>query len=224
MKYLIDTVEPIETDTLLTKVKVKITGVIGYLLPLVASMPPMMVWGGLMTVPFAIYLLMMILNFTESPPLPDLFNPITLMTTIVQLVSIAFLIWSVVYLRRKKIDGLVSLGPYRLVRHPQYLALIILTLLMAYQSIWILQHTFGIGWLSIEQTKLLWLGMLVVYAIIAVVEETHLANIFESSWLEYRSKVGFMIPFLKHRLTIIEILSSVLVPYAVLEIILYMSA
>ena len=219
-----DVVEPVETNTLLGKMKVKSTGAIGYLLPLIASMPPMVAWGGLMTVPFAVYLLMMIFNLTESPPLPDLLNPITLMTTVVQLVSIVFLVWSVVYLRKKKTDGLVSSGPYRIVRHPQYLALIILTLLMAYQSIWILQHTFGIGWLTADQTKLLWLGMLVAYAIIAVVEETHLAKLFESNWVTYRNKVGFMIPFLKHRLAILEIISSIIVPYAVLETILYLSA
>jgi len=217
-------VEPVETNTLSDKVKEKITGAIGYLLPLVASMPPMFAWGGLMTVPFAVYLLMMLFNLVESPPIPNLLDPITLFTTFIQLIAITFLVWSVVHLRRKKTDGLVSSGPYRVVRHPQYLALIILTLLMAYQSIWILQHTFGIGWLSIDQTKILWIGMLVAYAVIAKVEETHLAKHFESVWVEYRSKVGFVIPFLKNRLPILEMLSGVLIPYALLEILLYLSA
>ena len=219
-----DVIEPEETKTLREKVKLKITGVIGYLLPFVASMPPMMVWGGLMTVPFAVYLVMMIFNLTESPPLPDLMHPVTLFTTIIQFTAIAFLVWSIVYLRRNKSEGLVSSGPYRVVRHPQYFSLIVLTLLMAYQSVWILQHTFGIGWLSIDQTKLLWIGMLVTYAIIAEVEELHLEKSFETEWTDYSNSVGFVIPFLKHRMRILEILSGILVPYAILEIVLYLSA
>ncbi|MGY5879667.1 MAG: hypothetical protein RTV31_05425 [Candidatus Thorarchaeota archaeon] len=219
-----DVENQVETKTLLERVKLKITGAIGYLLPLVASMPPMFAWGGLMTVPFAVYLLLMLFNLVENPPIPNLMDPLTLFTTIIQLAAITFLVWSVVHLRMKKSEGLASSGPYRVVRHPQYLALIILTLLMAHQSIWILQHTFGIGWLSIDQTKLLWIVMLVAYAIIAEVEEMHLSEIFDSDWSEYRNRVGFLIPFLKHRLPILEMLSGIIVPYAVLEILLYLTA
>ncbi|MGY5860101.1 MAG: hypothetical protein RTU63_12085 [Candidatus Thorarchaeota archaeon] len=219
-----DVIEPVETKTLSEKVKLKITGVIGYLLPLLASMPPMMVWGGLMTVPFAIYLLMMIFNLTESPPVPNLLDPGALFMTIIQLTAITFLVWSIVYLRRNKSEGLVSSGPYRVVRHPQYFSLIVLTFLMAYQSIWILQHTFGIGWLSIGETKLLWIGMLVAYGVIAEIEELHLEKSFESQWADYRSRVGFLIPVLRHRIRILEILSGIVIPYAVLEIVLYLSA
>jgi protein-S-isoprenylcysteine O-methyltransferase Ste14 len=219
-----DVDDQVETKSFLEKMKLKITGVIGYLLPLVASMPPMFAWGGLMTVPFAVYLLMMLFNLVESPPIPNLLDPITLFATFIQLVAIAFLVWSIIHLRKKKSDGLVSSGPYRVVRHPQYLALIILTLLMAYQSIWILQHTFGIGWLSIEQTKVLWIGMLVAYAVIAKVEEMHLSNLFDSEWSEYRNRVGFLIPFLKHRLPLLEMLSGIIIPYAFLDILLYLTA
>ncbi len=210
-------------DTILEKAKLKIVSVIGYLLPLVGSLPPLAAWGGLMTIPFVVYLLMMLFNLTETPLLPDLMNPITLTTTIIQLVAILFLLWSVVYLRREKTEGLVASGPYRVVRHPQYLSLIILTASMTYQSVWILQNTFGIGWLTVDQTKLLWLLMLSAYAVIAVIEEMHLRKNFDIEWGEYRSRVGFLIPFVKYKSYVVEMLSGIIIPYAGLEILLFIN-
>jgi len=211
-------------DTILEKAKLKIVSVIGYLLPLIGSLPPMVAWGGLMTVPFAVYLLMMLFNLVETPPIPDLMNPITLTTTIIQLVAVLFLLWSVVYLRREKTEGLVASGPYRVVRHPQYLSLIILTASMTYQSVWILKNTFGIGWLTVDQTKLLWFLMLSAYAVIAVIEEMHLRKNFDIEWGEYRNRVGFLIPFVRYKAYVVEMLSGIIIPYAILEILLYLTA
>lgn len=218
-----DELESAESGAIVERIKLKITGVIGYLLPLIISIPPMMAWGGFMTVPFAVYLLMMMSNLTENPPLPNLLDPMTLAVTIVQVAAILLLIWSVVYLRNEKTEGLVTSGPYRFVRHPQYLSLIILTTFMTYQSVWILQHTDGIGWLSIDETKILWFLMLTAYAVIAVVEELHLQKNFDSQWGEYRNRVGFFIPFVRYKSYSVEMLSGIIIPYAILEILLYIT-
>ena len=218
------TVEVLERSSLLDKIKGKITGAIGYLLPLVASIPPIAAWGGLMTVPFAIYLIMMFLNLTEIPLIPDLMNPQVLVIITIQFLCVTFLLWSIIHLLRRKSSGLVTSGPYRIVRHPQYFALIIFTFFMAFDSIWILQHTFGIGWLSVEQTKLLWIGMLVAYVIIAKVEELHLETTFNPEWNDYKSRVGFLLPLIGTKSHFVESILAVSIPYALLEIALYIMA
>ncbi len=218
-----DEMESVESDSIVDRIKLRITTAIGYLLPLIVSIPPMGVWVGLMTVPFIVYLILMMSNLIENPPFPNLSNPYTLTTTIIQIIAILFFIWSVVYLRKEKTEGLVTSGPYRFVRHPQYLSLIMLTALMTYQSVWILLHTDGFGWLSPDETKNLWILMLVAYAIIAVIEEMHLQKKFDSQWSEYRNRVGFFIPFVKYKSYVVEMLSGIIIPYAILEILLYIT-
>ncbi len=219
-----DEMESVEPDSIVDRIKLKITTAIGYLLPLIASIPPMAAWGGIMTVPFIVYLILMMSNLIENPPFPNLSNPYTLTITIIQIIAILFLIWSVVYLRKEKTEGIVTSGPYSFVRHPQYLSLIILTAIMTYQSVWIILHTDGFGWLSPDETKVLWLLMLTAYAVIAVIEEMHLQKSFDAKWSEYRSKVGFFIPYVKYKSYSVEMLSGIIIPYAILEILLYITA
>jgi len=219
-----DEMESVEPDSIVDRIKLKITTAIGYLLPLIVSIPPMGAWVGFMTVPFIVYLILMMSNLIENPPFPNLSNPYTLIITIIQIIAIFFLIWSVVYLRKEKTEGLVTSGPYRFVRHPQYLSLITLTATMTYQSVWILLHTDGIGWLSVDETKMIWLIMLAAYAVIALIEEMHLQKRFGTKWSEYRNKVGALIPFAKYKSYTIEMLSRIIIPYAILEILLYITS
>ena len=90
-----------ESGTTTERMKLKITTVIGYVLPLIGSLPPMVAWGGLMTVPFVVYLVMMVFNLAEAPPLPDIINLTTFIVIIIQISALIFLIWSVVYLRKE---------------------------------------------------------------------------------------------------------------------------
>ena len=175
-----------------------------------------------MTVPFIIYLLMMFGNISTYPPLPDFTRPGTIFIFTIAGVGLILLLYSVVYLWRTKSAGLVTKGPYRLCRHPQYFSLIIFTLIMTYQSVWILQNTFGMGWLTAQQTKILWLVMLLVYVVIAGIEEMHLEKQFGEEWKEYRYSVGFIIPFIPLRSTFVESLLVILIPYAILELLLYL--
>ena len=176
-----------------------------------------------MTVPFIIYLFMMFGNIASAPiPIPDLSRPGPLLVTIVSGLGLLVLFYSVVYLWRKKSSGLVTSGPYRLCRHPQYFGLIVFTLIMTYQSVWILQNTFGIGWLSIDQTKILWYLMLFGYILIAGLEEMHLENQFEPEYKEYMRRAGFIIPFIPLKSTLHEMILVLIIPAAILEILLYL--
>ena len=196
--------------------KMKITTAIGYLLPFMASLPP--AWGGLMTFPFIIYLFMMVGNITTSPfPFPDLTHIGTLLLVTSTGVGLLLLLYSAVHLWRTKSKGLVTNGPYRLCRHPQYFSLIIITLLMTYQSVWILRHTFGMGWLTENETKILWILMLGAYVVIAWVEEMYLKKQFGEEWEAYRKRVGFLIPFIPLKYYILEALVAIIIPVIVLE-------
>ena len=143
-------------------IKLKVMSLIAYTLPFAASLPPLVAWSGLMTVPVIIYLVLMFNNISTAPPIPDLTSPITLFNLAIAGAGLLLLLYSVVYLWRSKSGSLVTRGPYRLCRHPQYFSLVVFTLMMTYQSVRAL-HTDGIGWLTIGQTKLLWSGMLFAY-------------------------------------------------------------
>ncbi len=180
-----------------------------YLLPLASSMPPF--WGGLMTLPFLLYLIGMIGNWQAITFPDDVFNLIVIFG------SLLLIAYCVVYLWQKKKDKkLVTTGPYRFVRHPQYFSVTIFTFILTFQSVWILQHTLGIGWLSIEETILLWIATLLAYIGIALVEEHHLNSIFGPAWQEYRSQVGFLIPFVRFNSKVLESIVSLFIPVILL--------
>ena len=207
----------------LESLKLKVTGIIGYLLPLIASLPPLAAWGGLMTVPFIVYLLMMFGNIsTVPPPLPDLTRLENILILSTAGLGLILFLYSVVHLWREKSKGLVLTGPYRIARHPQYFSLIVFTMMMTYQSVWILRNTFGIGWLSADQTLILWYLMLGAYVVIAWFEEKHLQKTFGDEWSEYRSKVGFLIPFVRVKSELLEGFLSILIPIVILNALLYL--
>ena len=205
--------------------KSRITSAAALLLPLLASIPPLGVWGGLMTIPFLMYLLLMIgsLGSVVLEPL-DIFNIAGYS------IGIILLLYSIAYLWKKKATGLVTTGPYSIVRHPQYFSIIVFTAVMTYQSVWILQHTFGFGWLSVEQTKIMWYIMLFAYVVIADIEEKHLEKVYGYEWIDYRNKVGFLIPFVRFRsgvgfrLRFLEELVCMLIPIVALDALLHLTA
>ena len=186
-----------------------------YLLPLASSIPPF--WSGIMTLPFLLYLIGMVGNWQVITYPTDLINLIAVFG------SLFLFIYCVLYLwRRKREVGLVTTGPYRFVRHPQYFSVIVFTFILTFQSVWILQHTFGIGWLSADQTILLWVAMLLAYTTIALVEERHLSFVFGSSWEDYRTHVGFLIPFVKFESKLHEAIVCLVIPVVTLYIGLFL--
>jgi len=191
----------------LRRLEDKITGVIAYVLPLLASFPPMLGWAGLMTLPFIFFLTSILVRFAELPSsLGYLLLGGSALDVGASVLGLALLALSVVYMRSRKSSGLVISGPYRFVRHPQYLGLILFTASMTSRSVWMLTHTFGVGWLSLEQTVFLWYAMSVSYAIIAGVEELQLSKKFPDDWPGYREATGFMLPAVSTKNRAIETL------------------
>lgn len=176
----------------------------GYLVSLVQSMPSLGVWIPLMTVPFIIYLFFF---FTTLPN--------SLIASFLNfgfwffIIGLFPFVYSMIYLNIKKKEGLVTKGPYGLVRHPQYLILILLTMILTVLSYWLLTHTLGIGFFSAPMTIVVWCAELFAYVILAKIEELHLSKSFNASYEDYKSHVPFMIPFLKTSREYVDIILSI---------------
>jgi len=168
----------------------------GYSIPLVQSVPA---WTGLMTLPFASFLIMMFTNLPVnlSIALSNFFMPFLIPEKALIIIGLMILGYSVVYLRIRKKEGLITSGPYRLVRHPQYLGMILATLGFTSWSVWILNNTFGIGFLSPSQTIGVWFIELFAYILLAFIEEQHLSRKYGESFESYKRQAPFFIPFLK---------------------------
>jgi len=192
--------------------------VAGYLVPLVQSMPTF--WTGLMTLPFAGYLIVIFANLPVNLPraLSDLLlsMPFLIPEKVLVIAGLLILVFSAVYLRIKKKAGLVTSGPYGLVRHPQYLGMILCTLGLTSLSVWILNNTFGIGFLSQSQTIAVWFVELFAYVLLAYVEERHLLRAYGESFESYKSHVPFLMPFLKTSRLDLDVFASILVPAVLL--------
>jgi len=185
--------------------------VAGYLVPLVQSLPA---WTGLMTLPFATYLIMIFANLPVNLPraLFEFFVPFPILEKACVIIGFLILVYSAAYLITKRKEGLVTSGPYRFVRHPQYLGMILLTLGLTSWSVWTLNNTFGIGFLSPSQTIGVWFIELFAYILLAYIEEQHLSKKYEEFFENFKSRVPFFMPFLKTNREYLDILVSILIP------------
>jgi protein-S-isoprenylcysteine O-methyltransferase Ste14 len=169
-----------------------------------------------MTLPFATYLITFLLNLPVS--LADVVSafftpyPFLVPDRAFIIIGLFLLVYSAIYLKMKKRAGLVTSGPYRLTRHPQYLGMVLATLGLTSWSVWILNHTFGRGFLTSSQTIGVWFVELFAYILLALVEERFLASNFGEDFRDYRNQVPFFTPFLKTKRQSLDILISILVP------------
>ncbi|MDH5782669.1 MAG: hypothetical protein OEZ35_03265 [Candidatus Bathyarchaeota archaeon] len=192
------------------------------MVPLVQSLPALGPWVGLMTLPFASYLIMIFTNLPINLPraLSEFFVPFLIPEKALVIIGLFVLVYSVVYLRIKKKEGLVTSGPYRLVRHPQYLGMLLSTLGLTSWSVWILNNFFGIGFLSPSQTICVWFIELSAYILLAHIEELFLSRNYGVAFANYKSQVPFLIPFFKTSRKDLDVLVSILVPAILLFVLI----
>lgn len=197
---------------------------VGYLVPLVQSVPSIGVYAGLMTVPFATYLILFFVSLPDSfiSVLEFFFwpRPFFVLERVFIVIGLFLLVYSLVYLRIKRKEGLVTSGPYRLVRHPQYLGMILSTLGFTGFSVWILYNTYGIGFLSPSQTIGMWFIELLAYILLAHIEELFLSRSYGETFEKYKSQVPFLIPFFKINRKVLDVLVSILIPAILLFILI----
>lgn len=199
-------------------IKERFLNIAGWLMLLFQSVPALFIWGGLMTLPFFVYLVIMFFSFgnVEIPLVTergmlyffealDVFflggNRIPEM--IVSITGLFIIIYSVIFLRFRKSEGCVATGPYRFTRHPQYLGVIVFTANLTSRSF---RETLGdVGWIGPEFTLILWIGTILAYVILAIIEEQHLSHKYGLQYEEYQTQAGFIYPFLKTKSRLAEI-------------------
>ncbi len=183
-----------------SKIKTKVisifTGLSAYLLLLTQYVPCTAIWFGFMSVPLVTYLTF----YFQNPGI--LIYDIQFLTRsygfYIVILGLIFFIYTVIYqLTHRK--QLMRTGPYRYIRHPQYVAFIIMTLgmtVVAFQTSpvfdFILYNTDGHTILF-----LIWIGEVLAYIILGKIEEIALKAKYGDKFLEYANDVSFMIPFLK---------------------------
>jgi protein-S-isoprenylcysteine O-methyltransferase Ste14 len=196
--------------------------VAGYFVPLIQSLPPLGIWTGLMTIPLASHLVMLFANLPDALPkaLSTFFTPFNIPEKALIVIGLLILVYSVAYLSLKKKEGLVTSGPYRVARHPQYFGMTLLTLGFTSWSVWILNNTFGTGFLSSSQTIAVWFIELGAYIFLAYIEERYLSRKYGDSFQSYQRQTSLLIPFLKTDRRHLDTLLSFLIPALLLYVLL----
>lgn len=188
--------------TISERIRSSLANVSAYLILLIQQVPTMGLYVGLMTLPIFLYLIVLFsqypMNFImvlfEFASLSFL-SIGALIANLIVCIGFIIIVYSVVYLYRRKNQGLVATGPYRYIRHPQYTGFILFTLGLTGCSYYYLAGTFGVGWLSKEATIAVWFVQLGAYIALALIEDLHLSRKFGEVYDTYKGQVAAFFPF-----------------------------
>lgn len=201
-------------------------GIAGWLIPLVASAPSLFIWAGLMTLPLVAYVAIMFLSLFDptirfhgqEPSIPYFLVAVEVLLLggpyvtdkVISILGILLMVYATVILNMRRKKGLVTSGPYRFVRNPQYLGAILFTINLTSRSY---REVLGdVGWIGPGGTLLVWFSTLGAYILLALVEEDHLSKLFGGMYAAYRRKTPFLIPFIVKQQRWLEIIASVVAP------------
>ncbi len=166
------------------------------MIPFFQFVPCASIWFGIMSLPLISYFI----NFLSYPDIL-LFDFKFFFgypgTYVALLGGVIFLISLVYQLTHWK--GLIQKGPYKYVRHPQYLGIIIMTFGLTMICLNTSPVFPFIHELSNELTWVvsIWIIEALTYLLLAGIEDLYLKSKYKGDYLEYKNTVAFMIPFLK---------------------------
>jgi protein-S-isoprenylcysteine O-methyltransferase Ste14 len=175
------------------------TSVTSFLVPFFQYVPCTAIWFGIMSVPLLSYLFL----FFQYPSIL-MYDLIFLMRNqgfYVIIFGLILYIYSLIYQLSHR-GQLNTRGPYKYMRHPQYLAFIIMTLGMTIVAF----QTSPIFEISVPYENrftilfFIWIVEVIAYILLGKIEEVALKAKYGDKFLEYRNKVAFIIPFLKFRI------------------------
>ncbi len=171
------------------------TSISSILILIFQYVPCTAIWFGIMSVPLITYLSF----FFQYPEIlvydiRFFFGSYELYIT---LCGFIFFICSLIYQLTHR-NQLIRTGPYKYVRHPQYIALIIMTFgmtLMVFQTYPVMIFDLNIDRYTV--IFLIWIGEILAYLILAKIEDYALKANYGDEFLDYVDSVPFMISFLK---------------------------
>ena len=172
------------------------TSVTSVLILFFQYVPCTAIWFGFMSVPLIAYLAF----FFQNPGilLYDIRFLVGTYGFYIILFGLILYIYSLVYQISHR-SQLIKGGPYKIVRHPQYLAFITMTLgmtVVAFQTSPIFE--FPVSYESgFSILFFIWIGEVLAYILLGKIEEIALKAKYGDEFLEYRNRVAFIVPFLK---------------------------
>ena len=182
------------------KVKNKISSILtsisSILIPILQYVPCTSIWFGIMSVPLITYLAL----FFQNPDilLYDIRFLVGTYGFYIIIIGLILYIYSLFYQLSHR-RQLIKKGPYKIVRHPQYLAFITMTLgmtVVAFQTSPIFE--FAVSYENgLSILFFIWIGEVLAYILLGKIEEFALKSKYGDDFLEYRNRVAFIVPFLK---------------------------
>jgi len=165
-------------------------------IPILQYVPCASIWFGIMSIPLLSYLII----FFQYPGMfqHDFLFFFGYQGTILVYLGLGLYIYcQIFHLKHRK--QLMITGPYKIVRHPQYLAFILMTLGLTLISF---QTSPIIGFNSPYLDPYLfifyiWLLEVVAYVVLGKIEDLALKAKYKDEFIDYRHRVPFLIPFLK---------------------------
>jgi len=165
-----------------------------FLIPIFQYVPCASIWRGIMSIPLITYLIF----FISQPDMIICDFQIFFTGSFPVIGGLILFLYSFIYLYRHN-NGIIETGPYKYLRHPQYLGIIVMTLVLTLLSL----NTSPIMPITLNEQVahiiivFIWLAEVFVYIILAKIEELYLKSKFGEIYLNYSNKVPFIIPFMK---------------------------
>jgi protein-S-isoprenylcysteine O-methyltransferase Ste14 len=161
------------------------------------NIPNSTLYFGIMSMPLVVFIFLIFQKpeFIQFPYIfRDFLNPLFI-------VGLSFSIYSLTYSLRRK-GKLITTGPYKYIRHPQYLGIIIATFGLTLGSLYApsIRYLFLPNYSPHQYILSLWIFMTIIYIFLARIEEKLLTKSHGKDFLNYKLLVPFLFPFLKLKL------------------------
>ena len=186
----------LENNKIKSKISSILTSISSLLIPFLQYVPCTAIWYGIMSVPLISYLFL----FFQDPNIFifDLRFLIRAQGFYIALFGLILYVYSLIFQLSHR-SQLITKGPYKYMRHPQYLAFITMTLGMTVVAF----QTSPIFEISVPYENrfsilfFIWIVEVLAYILLGKIEEIALKAKYGDEFLEYRNRVTFIVPFLK---------------------------